>query len=95
MINFFFVNLSIADVVKAIKTLINSIGDFFSMMWEFATHILDYLSWLLESIADTLSVLVQCVTFINSLSGYIPPFATIFLTIFVAGLTIRVVLEVV
>lgn len=87
--------LSIADVVKAVKTLANSIVDFFKMFWEFATHILDYVSWFLESIADTLSILTQSVIFLNTLLSYVPPFMAIFFTIFLAGITLRVIMQVI
>lgn len=89
------VNLSISDVVKAVKTLINSIGSLFQMLWDFCTHILDYVTWLLTSIADTLSLLVQLTGFATTFQTYLPPFANIFFALFLAGLTLRVVLQVI
>lgn len=86
------------NILTDIYDFFVGIGNFFVNLWDlfvsFFTNVGAFLSFLLNGIIDTLTLLTSSIGFLSQFYQYVPAYASGFLAIFVAGVTINIIMEV-
>lgn len=89
-----FYNLSIlSQIFQSIKSIFNGIKSIVEAVTRGFTTIIDFLIFIMRSIGDMFEMLSQCINFLSAFSIYIPPFMSIFYSIFILALCTRLLVE--
>lgn len=89
----FFTTSILSQIFQSIKSIFNGIRAIVEAVTRGFTTIIDFLIFVMRSIGDMFEMLSQCINFLSAFSMYIPPFMSVFYSIFILALCTRLIIE--
>lgn len=81
----------LSDIVRAVKSLWNTLISIGEAIFDGFNAIIDFISFMLTSIVQFVTILIQFIQFSGVLMGRIPGFMLPFMMIFMVGVVLSVI----
>lgn len=92
--SFFVLNI-LTDIVDGVKGIIQFFGNLWNMLVNFFDNAVSFIRFIIDGVISTLTLMTNALNLFTNLYSYVPAYAAGFIAIFVAGLSINVIMEVV
>lgn len=89
-----FFSLSIlGQIFQTIKSVFNGIKSIIEAITNGFSTIIDFIIFIMRSVGDMFEMLSYCIEYLSAFSSVIPPFFSIFVTLFILAMCTRLIVE--